>query len=76
MYVPAYYYVQSKTTASPEVDSSGNVRTGRSIILADQYASHAAIVDLMLVGLEEDSVGSDKAHPFDRAISKLFGYDL
>ena len=78
MYVPAYFFVQSKTVAAPEVDSTGKTRPGRSIILADQYASHSAIVDLMLDGLEDENFGgsNDKAHPIDQRIYRLFGTDL
>ena len=47
MYVPAYYYLQSRTLTEDQ---------GETIMIVDQYESHSQFVDLFMDGLEVDIV--------------------
>ena len=49
MYVPAYFYIQSKTLHNAN-------QTPETIMITDQYKSHSQFVDLLMDGLEDDIV--------------------
>ena len=53
LYVPAYYYIQSKTVG---LQGSTPIET---IMIARTYESHSAFVDLMLEGLEKEIMTDD-----------------
>ena len=53
LYVPAYYYIQSKTVG---LQGSTQIET---IMIARTYESHSAFVDLMLEGLEKEIMTDD-----------------
>jgi hypothetical protein len=61
MYVPAFYYVQSKTTST-----EGNQE---SMILYQTYAPHSNLVDIMMNALEED-VMTEKTANTDKVLLK------
>jgi hypothetical protein len=49
----------------------GGRKAARTILMADMFVSHAAIVDLMLDGLEDEVLASDKQHLLDRKVGKV-----
>lgn len=57
LYVPAYYYVQSKSIADDESET---------IIYNQQYASHSLMVDLILNGIEENGLDDTDHSSFDK----------
>jgi hypothetical protein len=57
MYIPAYYYIQSKTVY--EGDNK------ESIIFTQEYAPHSRILDLVFEGLEDDVMTNDQHHDYD-----------
>lgn len=57
LYVPAYFYLQSKTLAASE-----------TILLTEQYESHSQFVDLLMDGLEYDIVEEEETLAIDQAI--------
>ena len=63
LYVPAYFYVQSKTVGEGIHDES--------ILLIEQYESHSKMIDLYMKGLDDhglvDKDSKDKAK-FDQAL--------
>lgn len=57
VYVPAFYYVQSKTTY--ERDNQ------ESIIVHQTYAPHSVLVDYMMSALDEEKLTDDRKHEYD-----------
>lgn len=80
MYVPAYYYIQSKTTSQPVDDmtkvkaySKGHGHNVESIIITHQYASHSVFVDSMMEALDKDILTDDELHHMDARLAGMFG---
>lgn len=81
MYVPAYYYIQSRTSSEPLQDganvkaySKGNGHHLESIIIAQQYVSHSAFVDTMMDALDKDILTDDELHHYDAKLTGWFGF--
>lgn len=66
MYVPAYYYVQSRTV--------GKGLDDETIMLAEQYESHSKFFDVVLDGLETEDLTDDETHNMDRILYDLFSF--
>ena len=64
LYIPAYFYVQSKTVNESFEDS---------IILTQQFESHSAFVDLMLNALEQELLTETNQHEFDELVLRSVG---
>jgi hypothetical protein len=66
LYIPAYYYSQSRTVGDQKVYSADFTRAkpmdSESIIITQQFAAHSALVDVVLKALEEEVITDDKAH--------------
>lgn len=62
IYVPAYYYIESKTLS--------NEGKGPSLILAQQYESHSKLVDMVLDGIQDNSLTDDEnyKHKYDKML--------
>ena len=52
MYVPAYFYVETKTKSKQG--------KGISIIMNHQYESHSRIVDMIMTGIQDKGITGDK----------------
>lgn len=69
LYIPAYYYSQSRTVGEQKVYSADFTRAkpveSESIIITQQFAAHSALVDIVLKALEEEILTDDKAHQWD-----------
>ena len=63
MYIPAYYYLQSRTNSLSE-----------SILLTQQFAPHSEIVDMLFNALEENVLTDDKQHKYDQMIQQSGEY--
>ena len=64
MYVPAYYYVQSKTTYAGD--------NQESIIITQEYLSHSRVVEMILDGLEGDMLTDNKLSTVDQKMVDWF----
>lgn len=62
LYIPAYFYVQSKTTADLEQMDNLKSKVGESIMITWQFDSHSAIVDVMLDALESEVLTDELPH--------------
>ena len=71
MYVPAYFYVQSRTLGTKDdygekkvMQRNTKLRHGEeeSIIFTHQYAAHSQLVDMVISALEDQIIIDDKAH--------------
>ena len=51
MYVPAYYYVQSKTLGDDNYMSDVHGE-GQSLIITHQYESHSEMVEMVFEGID------------------------
>lgn len=64
MYVPAFYYIQSKTLTKEG--------TQESIIFTQEYAPHSQMLDMIFDGLEQEvMVENDETHEWDK---KMLNY--
>ena len=54
MYIPAYYYVQSKSTGVGGLSSE-------TIMIMEQYESHSKFIDVVMDGIEEERVASKES---------------
>ena len=61
IYIPAYYYVQSKTNSD------------ESILLSQEFEPHSQFVDLIFEAVEQGTVTDDKSHEWDAAMAKFIG---
>lgn len=65
IYVPAYYYVQSKTVSSGQYEPELNINgSDDSLIITHLYESHSAMVDLVFEGLTDNN-WIDTKHKYD-----------
>ena len=64
MYVPAYYYIQSKSTGKPGLHDE-------TIMITEQYESHSKFIDVMMEGIEEERIVSkDQKSDVDNKIAE------
>ena len=73
IYVPAFFYVWSRSLGATGLYSSGDPvlqkAENESIILTWQFAAHSHLVDMLLVhGLEEQGIIDDATHSWDKSL--------
>lgn len=73
MYVPAYYYVQSKTVGH-ESNQEGSAGRPESIIITEQYESHSKFVDVMMEAIENESLTDKERHKYEAAFDGALQY--
>ncbi len=66
MYIPAYYYVQSKTL--------GTGLHAETIMIAEQYGSHSKFVDVMMEALESEVLTDTERNKYEKAFDGALEY--
>jgi len=70
LYVPAYFYTESKTLS----EGKGEVGKGISIIINTQYASHSMLVDMVMDGIQNKDFLGESDHEANKVDDMLMGY--
>lgn len=67
MYVPAYYYMQTKTI-------SGSDWNRETVMIREMYESHSKFVDVMMEALEAERLTDTERHKYERAFDGALAY--
>lgn len=70
LYVPAYYYVQTKTLS----DQLGHGDHLETIMIWEQYESHSKLVDVMMEALESENITDNEKQKYEKSLDKALKY--
>jgi len=65
IYVPAYYYVQSRT--------EGEGIASETIMIAEQYESHSRLIDVFMDAIEGEDVTEEEEHQTHTVFDSILG---
>lgn len=72
MYVPAYFYIQSKTLGDDHYELSEG-RVGESILISHWYQSHSALVDMVFDGIDDNGWTDRDKNKYDNMLETYVG---
>ena len=66
IYVPAYYFVQTKTVDDDNYEPEYNGKNAQTVLISHWYESHSALVDMVFDGIEDNNWTDYKVNKYDR----------